>query len=266
MSEVSPNLIGKKAVVTGSTTGIGRAIALELASQGADVVIHGRTESDNSLSVIQAIRERSRHAWAFFQDFGDDFEHDKFVDTIWQNLNGVDIWINNAGADVLTGVAAEWDLQQKLSHLFKVDVESTLFLSRSIGRRMKAATSSTGPRCILNIGWDQAYQGMGGDSGELFSTTKGAIMSMTKSLAQTLAPEVRVNCLAAGWIQTQWGEQTNEYWDQRAKQESLMARWGRPDDIAQTAAFLCSPNANFISGQIINVNGGFNFAGVQGSA
>lgn len=259
-------LVGKKAVVTGSTTGIGRAIALELAEQGADVAIHGRAESDNSISVIQEIRKRRRHAWAFFQDFSDAFEHDKFIDAIWKELNGVDIWINNAGADVLTGSAAEWSLQQKLSHLFKVDVESTLFLSRSIGQRMKSNSESAGSHCILNIGWDQAYQGMAGESGELFATTKGAIMSMTKSLAQSLAPYVRVNCLAAGWIQTHWGEHTSPYWDERAKNESLMARWGRPEDIAQSAAFFSSPKANFISGQIINVNGGFKFAGEQGSA
>lgn len=266
MTEVPNNLIGKKAVVTGSTTGIGRAIALELARQGADVSIHGRAESDNSLAILRELKQLGRHAYAFFQDFGDSFDQDQWVDEIWNQLNGVDIWINNAGADVLTGEAAEWDLKKKLWHLFQVDVESTLLLSRAVGQRMKAQTDSKGANCILNIGWDQAYQGMAGESGELFSTTKGAIMSMTKSLAQSLAPEVRVNCLAAGWIQTRWGEQTSNYWDQRAKDESLMSRWGQPDDIAQTAAFLCSPQASFISGQIINVNGGFKFAGEQGSA
>ena len=266
MAEVSKSLIGKKAVVTGSTTGIGRAIAMELARQGADVVIHGRAESNNSLSILQEIKQLGRHSLAFFQDFGNSFDHDEWIDSIWNQLNGIDIWVNNAGADVLTGEASDWDLKKKLWHLFQVDVESTLFLSRSVGQRMKANSNSNGCCCILNIGWDQAYQGMAGDSGELFSTTKGAIMSMTKSLAQSLAPEVRVNCLAAGWIQTHWGEQTSDYWNQRAKSESLMSRWGLPEDIAQTAAFLCSPQASFISGQIINVNGGFKFAGEQGSA
>ncbi len=266
MTQNSENLSGQTAVVTGSTTGIGRAIAIQLARQGANVVIHGRAESDNSRSAIDEIESLGRAAYPLYQDFGEPFCHELFVETIWNQLENIDIWINNAGADVLTGEAANWALKQKLSHLFTVDVEATLFLSRAVGRRMKSTSNEQGTKSILNIGWDQAYQGMAGDSGELFSTTKGAIMSMTKSLAQSLAPQVRVNCLAAGWIQTQWGEQIGGDWDQRAKRDSLMTRWGQPDDVAQIAGFICSPNASFISGQIINVNGGFNFAGEHGSA
>lgn len=263
---VTENLIGLSAVVTGSTTGIGRAIAIQLAKQGASLIIHGRAESENSLSAIAEIESLGGKATPAYQDFSKPFCHETFVDSLWTQNQGIDIWVNNAGADVLTGAVADWDLKKKLALLFSVDVEATLFLSRAIGKRMKSRTETPGRQSILNIGWDQAYQGMSGDSGELFSTTKGAIMSMTKSLAQSLAPNVRVNCLAAGWIQTQWGQQTGDYWDLRAKSESLMQRWGQPEDIAQFAGFLCSPSASFISGQIINVNGGFNFAGEQGSA
>ena len=110
---------------------------------------------------------------------------------------------------------------------------------------------------ILNLGWDQAAQGMAGDSGELFATTKGAIMAMTRSLAQSFSPGVRVNCLAPGWIQTKWGNQTSEYWDQRARGESLMQRWGTPEDVAQAALFLCTHP--FISGHVLPVNGGFRY-------
>jgi 3-oxoacyl-[acyl-carrier protein] reductase len=119
--------------------------------------------------------------------------------------------------------------------------------------------SPSGSNVILNMGWDQAWQGMGGDSGELFATTKGAIMSMTKSLAQSLSPEVRVNCLAPGWIKTKWGEQAPHYWSERAKRESLADRWGTPEDVANVAAFLCSHAARFVSGQIVPINGGFRF-------
>jgi 3-oxoacyl-[acyl-carrier protein] reductase len=100
---------------------------------------------------------------------------------------------------------------------------------------------------------------MEGDAGELFATTKGAIMAMTKSLAQSFAPHVRVNCIAPGWIETKWGQQTSTYWDQRAKSESLMNRWGKPQDVASAALFLCSPAASFISGHILPVNGGFRY-------
>ena len=109
---------------------------------------------------------------------------------------------------------------------------------------------------ILNMGWDQAERGMAGDSGELFATAKGAVMAFTRSLARSLAPTVRVNCLAPGWIKTKWGEQASRYWQDRAANESLLARWGTPEDVARVARFLASPAAVFINGQTIAINGG----------
>ena len=94
-----------------------------------------------------------------------------------------------------------------------------------------------GAGVIVNIGWDQAEHGMAGDSGEMFAATKGAVMAFTKSLARSLAPEVRVNCLAPGWIKTAWGEQASEYWQERASGESLLGRWGTPEDVAARGAF-----------------------------
>jgi 3-oxoacyl-[acyl-carrier protein] reductase len=97
---------------------------------------------------------------------------------------------------------------------------------------------------------------MAGDSGELFGAAKGAVMAATRSLAKSLAPEVRVNCLAPGWIRTAWGEQASDEWQERARRESLLGRWGEPEDVARVASFLASPAAEFVNGQIIHVNGG----------
>jgi 3-oxoacyl-[acyl-carrier protein] reductase len=125
-------------------------------------------------------------------------------------------------------------------------------LSQLIGKTMH----DRGRGVIINMGWDQAETGMAGDTGELFATAKGAVMAFTRSLAKTLAPEVRVNCLAPGWIKTAWGESANPAWQRRAQQESLLQRWGTPEDVAKAARFLASPAAQFITGQIIAVNGG----------
>jgi 3-oxoacyl-[acyl-carrier protein] reductase len=114
-----------------------------------------------------------------------------------------------------------------------------------------------GQGVILNIGWDQADLGMAGDSGELFAATKGAVMAFTRSLAASLAPQVRVNCIAPGWIKTAWGEHASAAWQERAVQESLRGRWGTPEDVAAVARFLASPAADFITGQVIHVNGGW---------
>jgi 3-oxoacyl-[acyl-carrier protein] reductase len=98
---------------------------------------------------------------------------------------------------------------------------------------------------------------MEGDSGELFATTKGAVMAFTRSLAKSLAPHVRVNCVAPGWIKTAWGDQASTDWQERATRECLLDRWGEVGDIADAVQWLISPQASFITGQIINVNGGF---------
>ena len=116
-------------------------------------------------------------------------------------------------------------------------------------------------RAILNMGWDQADVGMGGDSGEMFAAVKGAVMAFTRSLARSLAPHVRVNCLAPGWIRTAWSETASDYWQRRARRESLLQRWGTPEDVAATARFLVSPAASFITGEVIAVNGGRRWTG-----
>jgi predicted DNA-binding transcriptional regulator YafY len=79
-----------------------------------------------------------------------------------------------------------------------------------------------------------------------------------RSLAKSLAPEVRVNAIAPGWIKTMWGESTSKYWEARATGESQLGRWGTPEDVALAAVLLCSPAARFIHGQVLPVNGGFN--------
>jgi 3-oxoacyl-[acyl-carrier protein] reductase len=127
-----------------------------------------------------------------------------------------------------------------------------MLLSREVGRRMK----ERGAGVILNMGWDQAETGMEGDSGQLFAATKAAVMAFTKSLAVTLSPEVRVNCLAPGWIRTAWGDTASERWQDRVRRETPLGRWGTPDDVAATARWLVSPAASFVTGQIIRINGG----------
>ena len=161
-------------------------------------------------------------------DISDPSVSARFVEECWELHNGVNIWVNNAGADVLTGEAAEWTFEQKLQRLWQVDVAGTIRLSRAIGQKM-ASQGGT----IVNIGWDQADVGMEGDSGEMFAATKGAVMAFTKSLARSLAPNVRVNCVAPGWIKTAWGDDASSYWQRRAREESLLNRWGTPEDVAQ---------------------------------
>lgn len=245
--------MGQTAVVTGSSSGIGRAIALELAAAGAAVLVHARRSGEAAEATAEQVRQHGCASEVALCDLAEPASHETLVERAWNWRGGVDLWINNAGADVLTGEAAAWSFERKLEELWRVDVAATARLSRLIGARMKPR----GWGVIINLGWDQAEHGMAGDSGELFAMVKGAVMAFSKSLARSLAPQVRVNCLAPGWIRTSWGDRASDYWQQRAQQESLLGRWGTPEDVARVARFLATPAASFVTGQVIAVNGGF---------
>jgi 2-amino-4-hydroxy-6-hydroxymethyldihydropteridine diphosphokinase len=245
-------LTGLRALVTGSTSGIGKAIALHLAAGGADVIIHGRRSQSTADDVAGEAASRGARTQAILADLSSEDDRQRLVDSAWSLWGGLDVLVNNAGADTLTGEAAGWSFEQKLAALLDVDVKATLFLSRSLGTRMKSA----GKGVILNMGWDQAQTGMEGASGELFATIKGAIASFSRSLALSLAPEVRVHCLAPGWIRTAWGTTTSSRWHERVLRETPLGRWGTPDDVAHAARFLVSPAASYLTGQVLPINGG----------
>ena len=245
-------LQNQHAVVTGASGGIGRAIALELARAGASVVAHFNQSRESAKDVVRAVEDLGTPVDTIQADFRDLTNSDELVEQAWSVFGSVDVWVNNAGVDLLTGPGTEMKYDEKLRLLLDVDVRSTLLLSRAAGNRMQAAGRGT----IINIGWDQADRGMEGDSGELFATARNAIMGFTRSLAVSMAPEVRVNCVAPGWVRTAWGEQASPYWQDRVRSETLLKRWGTPEDIARMVRFLASSEAGWITGQVINVNGG----------
>jgi 3-oxoacyl-[acyl-carrier protein] reductase len=245
-------LQGKTAVVTGSSSGIGRAVALRLAAAGVNVLVHSRQNQKGAGEVAAQIQQCGVQSTVVMADLAIIDERDRFAREAWNWRGAVDILVNNAGADTLTGAAAKWSFERKLEALWQVDVLATVSLTRVFGERMK----NRGSGVIVNIGWDQAEQGMAGDSGEMHAASKGAVMAFTRSAAQSLAPEVRVNCVAPGWIKTAWGEGASEYWQGRAAAESLIGRWGTPEDVAGVVEFLVSPAAGFVNGQVVAVNGG----------
>ena len=241
-----------RTAVLGSTTGIGRAVAIALAELGADVIVHGRTSREEAENVASSIRSLGRRSAVLMADLADRGAGDRLVEQAWSIWDGLDAWLHVAGADMLTGSAALLSFDEKLDGLWAVDVVATIRLCRAIGQLMK----KQGSGAIVTMGWDQAETGMEGDSGELFAATKGAIMAFTRSLALSLAPVVRVNGLAPGWIKTEWGETASKVWNDRVLRETPMARWGSPEDVARAACFLVGPGAEFVTGQIFRVNGG----------
>ncbi len=245
-------LAGLRALITGSSSGIGNAIAGSFAAAGAWVMVHGFRNAEKAARLAEELRVHDVATAAMIADVRDAGQLARLADESWQRWGGLDVLVCNAGADTLTGDAAKWSFERKLQELWEVDVRATVQLSRSIGFRMKAQ----GQGSIITIGWDQADTGMEGDSGELFAATKNAVMGFSRSLALSLAPQVRVNCIAPGWTKTAWGETASRMWHDRVMRETPMKRWGTPEDIAATAKWLASDDARFLTGQVIRVNGG----------
>ena len=166
-------------------------------------------------------------------------------------LDHVDVWVNNAGADVLTGDAARWPAERKLDALLDVDLKSTIRCSRLVAARMRPGG------CILNIGWDHAtIDGMAGDDPELFAAVKAGVLGFSRSFARSVAPAVRVNVLCPGWIETAFGAGADRAFYNEVAASTPLGRWGRPEDVAGAAVWLASPAAAFVTGQAVNVNGG----------
>jgi 3-oxoacyl-[acyl-carrier protein] reductase len=166
-------------------------------------------------------------------------------------LEQVDVWVNNAGADVLTGEARQWPSERKLEALLELDLKGTIRCSRLVAAQMRPGG------CIINLGWDRATtDGMAGGDPELFAAVKAGVLGFSKSFARTVAPDVRVNVLCPGWIETAFGAGADrDFYDQVAA-DTPLRRWGRPEDVAGAAVWLASPAAAFVTGQAINLNGG----------
>ena len=246
------------AVVTGSSSGIGRATALELAAKGHSMVLHARKNIEGLQTTAKEIRTHyGQESLCVTADISCPRMCCDLVRSAFAWKGGVEIWVNNAGADVLRPGIRDWPLEAKLELLLDVDVKGTVRLSRLVAQHMLNQDNRP-PQTIINIGWDQAEVGMEGEPGQMFCTAKAAVQAFTRSLAKTYP--IRALCVAPGWIKTSWGEESaSDYWDRRAIGESLQNRWGRPEDVAQTIGWLTSREAEFVNGTVIEVNGGRRF-------
>jgi 3-oxoacyl-[acyl-carrier protein] reductase len=170
-----------------------------------------------------------------------------------ERLGGLDVWINNAGADVLTGEAAGWEWERKLDLLLAVDLKGTIACSFAAGAAMREQPAGG---VIENMSWDHVTTGMAGENPLLFSAVKGGVLAFSKSLARELAPRVRVNVLCPGWIETAFARGAPDDFREKVARSTPLERWGRPEDVAAAALWLASPEAAFITGQSVNINGG----------
>jgi 3-oxoacyl-[acyl-carrier protein] reductase len=250
---IAPPLAGRAVLVTGGSSGIGKAIALAAARAGADVAITYRVNAAGADDVQRQIAELGRRAAAIPLDLTDARSLDTLATAARAALGRVDVWINNAGADILTGDRASLSRIEKLDLLIAVDLRGTMLASWHAAE-MLAAQGQGG--VIINMSWDHVLTGMAGANPELYAAVKGGVLAFSKSLARTVAPRVRVNVIAPGFIETSFGAAADDRWRRTVIDATPLQRWGTPDDVAGAAVFLASPAAAFITGHTILVGGG----------
>lgn len=247
------DLAGRGALVTGASSGIGRAIALALAGAGADVAITYQINEAGARETEQAIRALGRQAAVLRLDLQDRDTINQLGPAALQALGRLDVWVNNAGADILTGSNALLSDVNKLDLLLAVDLRGTILAS---WRAAKVLGAQDQGGVIINISWDHVLTGMGGRNPEMFAAVKGGVLSFSKSLARSVAPKVRVNVVAPGWIETAFGAGVDEAVRRRVAESTPMKRWGTPEDVAAAVVYLASPGASFVTGETIVVGGG----------
>ena len=243
------DLAGKVALVTGSATGIGRAIAEALAASGAAVAVNHFDQADEAASIVADISAAGGVALSFDADVTDARAVEQMVAQIAAALGPIDILVNNAGIllekPFLDIAEAEWD------RVIAVDLKSVFLCSQAVLRQMVVRGSG----CIINIASELAY--LGRAEFTAYCAAKAGVVGLTKSLAREFAPAIRINGIAPGPTETAMLslELISAAW--RAKELAIpAARAAAPAEIASTAVFLASDHARFYYGQMLGPNGG----------
>ncbi len=244
---ISIDLSGRVALVTGSTRGIGRAVAENLAQAGATVILNGR--GDRLSAAADEIKERhGGNVAAIAADVANADAVAAMVQNIFKTFGRLDVLVNNAGIlkDGLIGMIRSDDLNSTIA----INTIGTLNCIQSGARLMQRTGGS-----IINM---SSIIGVRGNAGQLvYSASKGAVIAATLSAAKELAPKgIRVNAIAPGYIDTDMIRSIPPEIHQKRLESIAMGRIGDPQDIAETALFLASDLSRYVTGQVIGVDGG----------
>lgn len=244
------DLSGKVSIVTGSSRGIGNSIARKLASAGSDLILNGIANSQAlEAEANQISKEFGVKVLSFTGDVSDSSNADKLAKIAFQNFKRLDILVNNAGVlkDSLIGMIKSDDVDSTLS----INLKSVIYLTQSAARLM----ARSGGGSIINI---SSIIGRYGNKGQIvYASSKAGVIGATIASSKELAPSnIRVNTIAPGFINTDMTSTLHEDIYNERINSIAMKRIGEPNDIANAALFLASDLSNYITGQVLGVDGG----------
>jgi 3-oxoacyl-[acyl-carrier protein] reductase len=248
-------LDGKVALVTGGASGIGRAISLALAEQGASVAVHYFNSATSAEAVVAAVKIGGRKAIGIQADLTKAGEPDRVVAATLKDLGGLDILVNNAGFLVQRCPIAEMP-DELFRTIMDVNLTSTFWMCRAALRHMLPKQSGS----IVNMSSAAAFTG-GGGGATVYATSKAAIVGFTRALAKEVGPKgIRVNAVAPGQIATQFHERFSTPEGRANTVKTIpLGREGAAEEIAGAVAYLASPAASFVSGEVLGINGAMTF-------
>ena len=247
------SLVGKTAMVTGGGRGIGLAIAKGLAQHGADVVIVARSKDQLETAAGKIHTETGRKIRPIPFDLSNIEGIDDFFKSVIAETKGIDILVNCAGMTI-RGPAEDVDLKT-FNQVIEVNLTSVFVLSQAFCRHRKKMGK---PGRIINIGSLTCYGAR--PTTAAYASSKGGLLSLTRTLAVEWAKyNINVNAIGPGYIATELTQPlwTDEDFNKWVLSKTPLARWGQPDDLIGTAVLLASQAGEFITGQIINVDGGW---------
>jgi 3-oxoacyl-[acyl-carrier protein] reductase len=236
------------AVVTGAGRGIGRAIALKFAADGADIVCVSRTQ-ENSEKVAGEVRALGRKAWAFAVDVADSIAVNAAAEKILSEAGRVDILVNNAGVTrdglLMRMSDADWDT------VLNTNLKGAFLFTKAFTRAFVKQRSGR----IINVA---SVIGLIGNAGQAnYAASKAGLIGFTQSVARELASRgITVNALAPGFVETDMTAALSAELKTELLKKIPLNTLGQPEDIAHAAAFLASPEARYITGQVLTVDGG----------